>query len=189
MRFQLFSLILICFVYCDWEIYKSELFDAPSSVDWIGLNSDSTTSPLTQINPTLCTPTSSTYLAEGKEKIWRKIQMPNNRKFSAIRIELDFYYIDSMKAVSTKLYLNQVMVNENVQTQIELSTPTPLIYCNRPGNNNSADSSVFRFNHFEEFRDNQIDILIETIGFQPVIIYALSGFYLYVQFCDKNCEM
>ncbi|CAD8155199.1 unnamed protein product [Paramecium pentaurelia] len=189
MKFQLYSLILIYFVYCDWEIYKHELFDIATSVDWIGLNSDSSISSLTQINPSLCTPTSSTYLAGGKNKIWRKINMPTNRNFSAIRIELDFYYIDQMKDVLTKVYLNQVIISENIKFQEVLSTPTPLIYCNKPGNQNSADSSLIKLTYVKEFREDQIEIVIESIGQQPVIIYALSGFYLYVQFCDNYCEI
>ncbi|CAD8067436.1 unnamed protein product [Paramecium sonneborni] len=158
-------------------------------MEWFGLNSDQSLSSLTQIDPTLCTPTSPTYLAGGRDKIWRKIQMPTNRKFSAIRIELDFYYIEQMNEVQTMVYLNQVIISETLQSQSFLSTPTSVIYCNRPASNNTADSSAFRLNYFNEFRESQIEIFIEQIGLQPIKIYALSGFYLYVQFCDLYCEI
>lgn len=54
-------------------MYKHELYDIASSIDWNSVNSDSSLTPLTLIDPSICTPTSSMYLAGGKNKIIRSI--------------------------------------------------------------------------------------------------------------------
>lgn len=53
--------------------------------------------------------------------------MPTNRKFSAIRIELDFYYIDVWDNTRTIIYLNNEIIYDNTYKSY-LTTPQ-VIYC------------------------------------------------------------
>ena len=94
-----------------------------SSIDWIGLNSDSSLSSLTTIDSTVCSSVSSVYLAGGKDKIWRRIQLPTTRKFSAIRIELDFYYIDYWDKTKIIIYLNNEIISD---LDVKTLTSTPI---------------------------------------------------------------
>ncbi|CAD8200347.1 unnamed protein product [Paramecium octaurelia] len=174
-------------VICVWEVYKHELYDVASSSDWIGLNSDSTLSSLTTIDSTLCTSVSSTYIAGGKDKIWRRILLPANRKYSGIRIELDLYYIDFWDNTRTIIYLNNEIIQDST---FKSSSATPsVVYCQIPGGPNSVDDHLDKVTHSSNFTANQINIEIVKLGLPITRIFGLSNFYLYVQFCDKYCDV
>ncbi|CAD8194118.1 unnamed protein product [Paramecium pentaurelia] len=174
-------------VICEWEVYKHELYDVASSSDWIGLNSDSTLSSLTTIDSNICTSVSSVYMVGGKDKIWRRILMPTNRKFSAIRIELDLYYIDVWDNTRTIIYLNNEIIYDNTYKSY-LTTPQ-VIYCQTFSIPNTNSDYLDKIAHSQEFTANQINIEIVKLGLPITRIFALSNFYLYVQFCDKYCDV
>ncbi|CAD8117803.1 unnamed protein product [Paramecium sonneborni] len=177
---------LLKIVICEWEVYKHELYDVVSSVDWIGLNSDSTLSSLTTIDSNLCSSVSTVYLSGGKDQIWRRIQMPTTRKFSAIRIELDLYYIDIWDSTRTIIYLNnEIIYNKEMKSK---GSPIDVVYCQISGGN-TANDYLDKLSYSTEFTSNQINIEIVKLGLPITRIFALSNFYLYVQFCDKYCEV
>lgn len=53
--------------------------------------------------------------------------MPTTRKFSAIRIELDLYYIDIWDSTRTIIYLNnEIIYNKEMKSK---GSPIDVVYC------------------------------------------------------------